>query len=388
MKLLKILMALLLLQNIVVAQDAVHNFGSLQVHDGTTVGFHIDLINDGVFDNNLGLVGFYGYDKELTVSGTNAPVFYDSEVMVDYNLYLETPIEIINNGNLITGNIVTPRNNLDVYTNFIDNAFYVGEKDASSVDGYASLTNKDNFTFPVGDQKYLRPLSIASTIVNLNAKCAYFFESPNAPSTFGKSYQTDKKESEYLSVSDKEFWHLQGNVLSSVTLTWNERSDVRTLGQTIEDLKVVGWHKEDNEWVNLGNTTAQGSMNSGSITSDVFIPNDYELLTIGGSDKRLNEFITIELDNYFITPNGDGRNDYLVLDGLEKSPNNELKIFNRYGVLVYSELNYQNNFNGISNRNTVVSRGSGLASGVYFYIITMLDIRQRHQGYLYLSVTE
>ena len=101
MKLFKTLSIFLLLQNIIVAQDAVHNFGAMQVHNGTSVGFHLDLVNDGVFNENLGLVGFYGYDKSITVSGTNTPVFYDSEILVDNNLYLETPIEILNNANLI-----------------------------------------------------------------------------------------------------------------------------------------------------------------------------------------------------------------------------------------------------------------------------------------------
>ena len=103
MKLFKIILVFLLLQNTLVAQNAVHNFGTIQIHNGTSVGFHIDLVNDGTFNKNLGLVGFYGYDKSLTVSGNNIPVFYDAEVVVDYNLYLETPIEIVNNGNLITG---------------------------------------------------------------------------------------------------------------------------------------------------------------------------------------------------------------------------------------------------------------------------------------------
>ncbi|MEO9891516.1 gliding motility-associated C-terminal domain-containing protein [Aurantibacter sp.] len=382
------LVIIFLLQNIIVAQEAVHNFGDLQMHGDVSVGFHIDLTNDGNFDQNTGLAGFYGYNKALTVSGAFAPIFYDAEVAVDYGLYLDTSMGVINNGNLIVGDIITPRNDTNIYTNFINDAFYVGDNDAALVNGYAGATNKEDFTFPVGDGEYLRPLTIASTGINVQSTCAYFYESPNAPSTFSKSFETGTKESEYLSVSDIEFWHLRGSVPSSVTLTWDDRSDVRTLGQTIDELKVVGWHIDKNEWVDLGNVFAQGTMNKGSLTSEIFTPDEYELLTIGGADQRIGEFITIELDNYFITPNGDGKNDYLVLDGLEQSPNNELKIFNRYGVLVYSEMNYQNTFNGISNRNTVISRDTGLASGVYFYIITMLDIRQRHQGYMYLATSE
>lgn len=355
------------------------------MHGSVGVGFHIDLINDGSFDQNSGLVGFYGYDKSLNVSGAYNPIFFDAEIAVDNGLYLDTGIGINNNGNLINGTIITPRNNTNVFTNFINDAFYVGETDFSLVDGYAAITNKDFFVFPIGDGGRLRPLTITSTSINLLAKCAYFYENPNTPSTFGQSFQTGRKASEFLAISDREFWHLEGDVSSSVTLTWDERSQLDNLVNRIEDIKVVGWHRDQNMWVDLGNTDSLGDMIRGSVTSDLFVPNEYEIITLGGYDNRLNEFITIELDNYFLTPNGDGKNDYLVFDGLESSPANELKIYNRYGVLVYYKLNYQNEFEGKSNRSAVINRESGLSSGVYFYIITMLDIRQRHQGYLYIS---
>jgi len=370
------------------AQLSIHNFGNIQMHDQAVLGFHMDFINDGVFDQNLGLAGFYGYDKSITVSGMNEPVFYDTEILVDNSLYLDTGIGVINNGNLITGDIITPRFDSNIFTNFIDEAFYIGENDISLVDGYAAITNKESFTFPVGDDERLRPLTINSSAINPLAKCAYFFESPNTPSTFGKSYQTEMKASDFLTITEKEFWHLEGDLPSNVTLTWDERSDIGSFTNFSEDIKVVGWHSDDQMWVNLGNTEFQGTISTGSVTSQIFVPNEYEIITLGSIDKLSNEFTTIQLDNYFISANNDGKNDFLVLDGIEVSPNNELKIFNRYGVLVYSKMNYQNEFKGISNRNVVINRGSGLASGVYFYIVTLLDVRQRHQGYLYLSSTE
>ncbi len=370
---------------LVSAQDAIHNYGSMQLHESGAVGFHTDLINDGSFDQNKGLIGFYGYDRSLTVSGAFSPVFYDTEIVVDNGLYLDTGIGVINNGNLITGDVVTPRNNTDIFPNFIDNAFYVGENDVSLVDGYAAITNKSTFTFPVGDDERLRPLTIASDVINPLAKCAYFYESPNTPSTFSKSYQTSTKDTEFLAISEKEFWHLEGDVPTMVTLTWDDWSDINTFATYISDIKVVGWNKKQKKWINLGNTDVQGEMSYGSVTSEEFVPNEYEIITLGGNDDKLEAFTTIELDNYFMTPNGDGQNDFLVLDGIESSPNNTIQIFDRYGVLVYSKKNYQNEFNGISNRNSVIGRESGLASGIYFYIITLNDLRQKHQGYLYIS---
>lgn len=379
---------LLFCTSFLVAQEAVHNYGSIQMHGNVSVGFHMDLINDGSFDQNLGLAGFYGENTSIKISGAFSPIFYDTEIVVDKGLFLDTSIGVLNNSNLISGDIITPRNHTSVFPNFINDAFYVGENDISLVDGYAAMTNKDAFTFPVGDDERLRPLSINSTEMNPFVKCAYFYENPNTISINGKNYQINKKTSKYLSVSEKEFWHLEGDVPSSITLTWDEWSNINVFAKYISDIKVVGWHKEQKTWVNLGSVDVQGEMNYGSVTSEVFIPNEYEIITLGGNDDKLEEYATIELDNYFMTPNGDGRNDFLVLEGIEKSTDNSIQIFNRYGVLVYSKTNYQNEFEGISNKSLVIDRGSGLASGIYFYIITMNDLRQKHQGYLYISSNE
>ncbi|MBT8282649.1 MAG: gliding motility-associated C-terminal domain-containing protein [Muriicola sp.] len=355
------------------------------MHGDTYVGFHMDLVNDGSFDQNTGVVGFYSDDAPLTISGAYIPVLYDAEIDAVGGLILETAMNVHNNVNLVTGDVITAKSGSAIYSNFLDDAFYIGESSVSKIDGYGAMTNKESFVFPVGNEDRLRPLMIESVAINAMVKCAYFFEDPNNSVTLSKDYDTTNKATEFISVSDTEFWRLEGDVPSKVTLTWDLHSDVRSLGEYLNDLKVVGWSKTENQWVNLGNSQVEGGMAYGSVTSEDFVPSDYEILTIGGNDDRLETYSTIDLDNYFMTPNGDGANDELILDGIDESPNNMLEIFNRYGVLVYSKANYQNNFDGQSNREGAIERGSGLSSGIYFYILTMHDLRQKHQGYLYIS---
>ena len=62
------------------------------------------------------------------------------------------------------------------------------------------------------------------------------------------------------------------------------------------------------------------------------------------------------------TPNGDGDNDVFYIGNLEKYPDNSLKIYNRYGKLVYSATNYDNQWNG-------TYLGNLLPTGTYFYIL-------------------
>lgn len=365
-------------------QDAFHNFGNLQFHGTVAVGFHIDLIDDGVFENNQGLTGFYSPNR-LTISGLSNPIFNDIEIVTDNDLLLNTWIGITNNANFIIGDVITTKNSSANYLNFIGSAFDVGTGDLAHVNGYVGATNKEIVTFPIGDGQRLRYLTLTSIAPNFLARCAYYFENPNNPVSLGQQFDTNIKEFDDLQISELEFWRLESSQSSVVTLTWDINSNTNILSETMDNLTVVGWNKRESRWEQLGNSSVSGNMQTGSITSEAFVPNDYEILTLGGTDDLLEPFSVLELDNYFLTPNGDGINDFLVIDGIENLPNNLLNIYNRYGVLVYSKLNYANEFNGVSNRNLVISRDTGLSSGIYFYTLTVVELRQKFQGYLYIS---
>ncbi|MFT4740387.1 MAG: gliding motility-associated-like protein [Marivirga sp.] len=67
-----------------------------------------------------------------------------------------------------------------------------------------------------------------------------------------------------------------------------------------------------------------------------------------------------------LSPNGDGINDFWVLDGLEKFPNNEVIIVDQRGGLIYSGKGYDNRdvvWDGTNEKGTTVP------TGTYFYFI-------------------
>jgi len=59
------------------------------------------------------------------------------------------------------------------------------------------------------------------------------------------------------------------------------------------------------------------------------------------------------------TPNGDGLNDYFWIDNIEDYINPTLKVYNRWGKLVYESKSYKNDWDG-----------GNLDEGTYFYIIS------------------
>ncbi len=95
--------------------------------------------------------------------------------------------------------------------------------------------------------------------------------------------------------------------------------------------------------------------------------------------------------NQMLTPNGDGKNDFLFIRGLDKVQSSTLKIFNRWGVAVYEGENYnnQNNvFDGQSKGRSTLNTGNYLPSGIYFYIFdyTTVDGQNKTDSeYLYIS---
>ncbi|WP_459213063.1 gliding motility-associated C-terminal domain-containing protein [Aquimarina rhabdastrellae] len=368
---------------------AFHNFGNVQIHDGATVGFHSDVINDGTFDQNLGKVGFYS-NESIAISGNNKPIFHDMEVDVAQNIFLQVAVGITNFHEFINGKAITPRD-LNTQTrdeivslHFIDDAPYLGEDNDRHVDGYASHTGSLDFTFPIGDDFRLRPLSVESLASVNTTRAAYFFENPNFPNTFPEVFDTSNIDENLFRVSLFEFWDLDGDTETEVTLTWDDNSNIPFLvegNDNINNLRVVGWDSELEQWVNLGMTEISGDMDSGSVKSESFIPNRYTALTIGATTEILEGDFQIYNG---VSANGDGFNDFFTIEDIDQHPNNELFIYNRWGVEVYHTRGYNNTWNGISEGRATIAKGEELPVGTYFYILK-IDGQRNHSGYLYLS---
>lgn len=92
-----------------------------------------------------------------------------------------------------------------------------------------------------------------------------------------------------------------------------------------------------------------------------------------------------------VTPNGDGIHDVLAINGLENYPNNTIKIYNRWGVMVFMTKAYNtegNVFDGTSEGRVTVSVDNKLPVGTYFYILDYEDSQGEMKsisGYLYIN---
>jgi gliding motility-associated-like protein len=85
------------------------------------------------------------------------------------------------------------------------------------------------------------------------------------------------------------------------------------------------------------------------------------------------------------TPNGDGKNDWFEIKNIKKYPKNNLKIFNRWGNLVYQKDGYNNEFEGFANEGNAVGKGK-LPAGTYYVVLDYGDGKTKvYNGILQLQ---
>lgn len=107
--------------------------------------------------------------------------------------------------------------------------------------------------------------------------------------------------------------------------------------------------------------------------------------------KSLIFDISVDYGNLVIpegfSPNNDGKNDWFNIQGLyDNYLNHNLKIFNRYGTLVF-EGNNDNKWYGIANKGLMHTNGV-LPVGTYFYVLHLNDTntsKNEYVGWVYLN---
>ncbi|MER3318613.1 MAG: gliding motility-associated C-terminal domain-containing protein [Allomuricauda sp.] len=133
-------------------------------------------------------------------------------------------------------------------------------------------------------------------------------------------------------------------------------------------------------------------VNPGTVAGTYTI--DYTICEAANPDNCDSATVTVIVEdievNQMLTPNGDLKNDFLFIRGVEFIKSSTLKIFNRWGTQVFEGSNYDNVnnvFDGRVRGKSALSVNDYLPAGVYFYIFNY----ETEQGsftdseYIYIS---
>ena len=359
-----------------------------------------DFINDGQFTiysnyNNDGLVTFNpketsgltyfkGSSTAQIISGNELSEFNNVRFenrMVQPAFLLSTEISIHGVSDFYKG-VVSNKDSGGIVI-FEANAVHKNTNDDSYVDGYVDYIGKNEFQFPIGDGGYFRPSALSQSSISKDFfKSRYVFENSN------ELRPRMQKEESITLINPNEYWKVESNqavIDLALTLKWSNNTTPNEL--TREDsgytLAIVNWDEAQAKWVHY--TSAVDNQNE-TVTAAI---NKTGIFTLG---KVKTTAATTDVIVYnAISPNGDGKNDYFNIEGLENFPDNSVQIFNRYGVKVFETTNYGANgnwFRGISEGRVTTAKNEGLPTGTYFYVLKYKTNNGDYKdkaGYLYIS---
>ncbi|UTN03419.1 gliding motility-associated C-terminal domain-containing protein [Flavobacterium bizetiae] len=366
------------------------------INDGNVYIFQ-NWKNDGTVSYNVPSAGttlFRGTQQQLIegegkkTSNLQNVIFENLSDLVPFDL--KTIIAVGNNSNFKNG-IINARYN-DAKMIFNETASHSNATDLSFVDGKVQKNGKAAFEFPVGNDLFYRPTFHEAGSSEANIHTTEYFHENSDP-----KYPHNKKQKGILFINDKEYWKVtkddDGNEKIVLSLSLDEEggatpSQFFNLSPNTQ-VAIVRWDETNGEWVNekgvLG-SEIYGQPYSYLLMGQV---SGYGIFTMAIVEEEI-EIYDIEVFNA-MSPNDDGINDTFRIKGIDQFPDNEVEIFNRWGVKVYTAKSYNesdNVFRGYSDGRATFNRGDKLPTGTYFYTIkytTKEGKGKQKSGYLYIN---
>ena len=347
------------------ASGVVFNDGEFQ--------FYKNYNNDGLFthttNQTTGYTVFQG-NQTQQISGSQSSKHFDvlfHNTSSQYPFSLNSDMIIDGTGNFRNGIVKIDADNGGQML-FGNGAAQMNASDASYAEGLVEKEGNNAFTFPIGTEGYYRLAGISAPASEASMYTGEYFHA-NTNETYPHKDRTGIIDQ----VDDQEYWEIQqadgtkGSVI--VTLSWHDKTTPTAfLGG--EDLHIVRWDDKQNLWVDEGGIVDAGAK---TVTTPVEVEG-FGIFTLGKiKEKYLNPGDVVIYQG--VSPDGDGMNDYMIIDNINYFPENHVMLFNRWGRKVYETRGYDSNgnvFRGYAEGTSVVGSGQKLPAGTYYYVVEYL----------------
>lgn len=373
-------------------------------NDGTVYFFN-DFTNEGIYsiskNAKTGKVIFSRYENETgvqTISGNSFTEFYDvvlNNPQTAGAFDLKTNIDIYGTMDFQDG-IVKIDSTLNATTglsrgmlSFQKGAKAINVSDKSFADGEIEKIGNDEFVFPQGNKGNFRYAKISAPKSDKSVYVSRYIYDDK------KFFESHSNKSGVINLlNTKEFWlvdkgnNTEGDIL--LTLSWSENTTLKeVLANPEKDLHIIRWDSHNLIWVDEGGVV---DVVNKEVTTATAVKG-YGFFTLGTVDTDVVLDGDVVVYNA-VSPNGDGKNDYFIIDNITRYPNNKVQIFNRWGAKVFETTNYDSNgnvFKGYSEGRGTLNKNAKLPTGTYFYVLTYeySDAKGariiKKQGYLHLE---
>ncbi|UWY27715.1 gliding motility-associated C-terminal domain-containing protein [Flavobacterium sp. TR2] len=303
----------------------------------------------------------------------------------------------------------------------VEDIIPLGLKNISNINNGGIFSNNKikwvNLAVPVGgitltyQATVVNPLGLESTdYVNIaQVTASNQFDPDSTPNNDNGDQSEDDEDSEFINVPatdiaiNKEVDKTDVPMDSQVTftITAENRGSITATNVEVQDALPKGYSFVSSTMSSGSYDAKTGiwsipSINAGTlqtltITVKVVDFNDYlntahltKLDQIDTNSANNQDSATVspnclKIYNEF-SPNDDGQNDFFYIDCIERYPNNQLEIFNRWGNLVYYQKGYKNTWDGKAD-----GSAKTLPEGTYFYILDLGDGSKKTSGWVYLK---
>ena len=351
-----------------------------EVYNDGMMYFYENLSNKGIYDFSKNMKTSYalfdrvGMEKQTQlIEGVN-PLFFNHVV---FNNSKEEQAFLTSGDVFILGEASFKQGVVkmkDRETRFIFDytASSIDESDLSYVEGRVIKLGDTRFRYPVGDDGIWRPAFISGTQSAKESVSAEYVLKDNL------FFEQHKNVSGIITkINTNEYWYVKDvSELSNsflLGLTWDERTTIPELLKDPEtELHIVRWDDKQQLWVDEGGVV---DMSTKTVTTPTTVKG-YGYFTLATIKKDWIVEGNVVIYN-LVTPDGDGKNDYFIIDNINKYPNNRVEIYNRWGVKVYETTGYDpkgdgssNVFAGYSEGRVTIDNSKKLPSGTYYYVVT------------------
>ena len=360
------------------------------VNNGDTYLFK-DLTNEGEisFTENTtsGIFNFMG-NQEQSINGEGSTAVFD----IAFNNNLSSFAFSLDKEIAIYGTVFFERGIVHETENGL--LSFQADSDHDNINSESYANNKAKkigasaFTFPVGDFKedifIPRPASIGASADANNSFFVAFNWFNSAP-----EFNHADKEATIGMIDMNEFWEVNNETsdeLINLSLSYNEVTTPDFILEADDsEIIIVRWNGE--QWINEGGIINRDTKTVATAVSGFGI----FTFALKVSKGDVNPDVDFDASDSF-SPDGDGVNDTFVIPGLaEAYPNFKMKVYNRYGNIVY---NYQNNGKKVPNwwdgksqgRLTISGNSDMVPAATYWYVIDFNDGETKSfQSWLYLN---